>query len=133
MLVASVLLVLPDSRYVLHRRDKKAAASPGLLGFFGGEIEKNEMPEQAALRELSEETSISINEIRLNFLAKYQIPEPEKSTPGVKTFHLFRTEIKDTDFEVLEGVGKEIYHLRDLIKRTDLTPSVRYAVAEGII
>lgn len=133
MLVAAVLLVLPDRRYVLHRRDEKAAASPGLLGFFGGKIEKNELPEQAALRELSEETTLKIDGLKLESLADYQLPEPEKNSAGVKTFYLFRTEIQNTDFEVLEGVGKEVYHSKELTRRTDLTPSVRHALGQGII
>ena len=126
MNIAGVLLELPDKRFVLQRRDSKAPASPGLLGFFGGKIEAGETALQAAARELSEETTIEVAKLELKKLAIYKIPEPQPDFAGPKIFNLFEAKIDNTDFDVLEGVGWEAHTEAELMKRKDLSPSVNY-------
>jgi 8-oxo-dGTP pyrophosphatase MutT (NUDIX family) len=128
MKIAGVLLRLPDTSLVLQRRDNRAPASPNLLGFFGGKIEPGESAEAAALRELSEETTIDVKGMKLEFIAKFKIPELEPDHGQPKFFSLFSAHIENADFEVLEGIGLEIYHQGELAKRDDLTPSVRYSL-----
>jgi 8-oxo-dGTP pyrophosphatase MutT (NUDIX family) len=131
--IAIIALELPDGRIVVQRREDKAPVSPGLLGFFGGHIEDNEDPLQAATRELREETSLDFRE--LEFVAKYKFDKETlnrlRSTSFAKDeteFNLFKLKIDNSNFSVYEGVGAEIYDLQDLHKRKDTTVSLDYAV-----
>ncbi len=53
--------IIQGDKHIMQRRDhdpRKAAA--GLIGFFGGQVEENESPEQTVVRELGEEMVIDV-------------------------------------------------------------------------
>ena len=119
--VAGVALCLPDGRYVFQRRDQQPGLrSAGLLGFFGGGVEKGETFLQAALRELGEETSVKATAENLELVADF-VGTDEESLH----FNIFRLMIEHDDFEVFEGQGKEAYTKDELLSRDDLTISVQ--------
>lgn len=69
---AAVILPFRDDRILLQLRDfNKDIIHPGKWGFFGGSIEKGELPEEAAKRELWEE--ISFKPKIINLLGRFQI------------------------------------------------------------
>ena len=56
----AALLVTANGKYVLQRRDEKAAVDfPGFVGLFGGAVEDHESPEAALVRELEEELAFA--------------------------------------------------------------------------
>src|SRR6185369_17968163 len=57
--VAVVLLVDAAGAVLLQHRDEHAEVSPGQWGLPGGRLEPGETPEQAAHRELLEETGLT--------------------------------------------------------------------------
>lgn len=120
-MIAGVLLVLPDGRLVLHRRGKDAPTDSGLLSIFGGHAEPGESPEQTALREVKEETSISYD-LKLEPLGSY--------VSDGKKFYTFRAPIKDEDFKVYEGVGAEVYTVQESKKLKDLAGPARFALTK---
>jgi 8-oxo-dGTP diphosphatase len=58
--IALVMLVDETGRLLLQHRDAQAPTSPGKWGLPGGGIEAGETPEEAAHRELWEETGLRI-------------------------------------------------------------------------
>ena len=68
---AGVILIDDRERVFLQHRDKNNRWNQDAWGEFGGQIEKNETPEQAAKRELKEE--IGIEPTNLKFFKKYEL------------------------------------------------------------
>jgi 8-oxo-dGTP pyrophosphatase MutT (NUDIX family) len=125
--VVSILLQLSDGRLALQRRDKKAKNCPEMLNTFGGHIDDNELPEAAARRELSEETSLPADELDFEYLFTYKVPANKYINETEKVF-AFRVKVEDANFEVHEGEGMEIYKFQELFKRKDLTPVTQVLV-----
>lgn len=61
MSIAMVLLVEPGGRALLQHRDDDAHYAPGKWALPGGSMEVGETPEEAARREVLEETGLEIN------------------------------------------------------------------------
>lgn len=115
--VANALLVLPDHRWVMQRRDDKPnIADPGMLSFFGGHIEDGEAPGDAIVRELAEETSLACGEFTLA-----RVYTDTEHYPKDVEVHVFHRQITDMDFEVYEGVGSEAYLPNELVSRNDIS------------
>ena len=63
MFYASIIVVFNDQKEILLlKRGDKADSFPGKWGLPGGKIEAGESPEQAAVRELKEETGLAADE-----------------------------------------------------------------------
>jgi 8-oxo-dGTP pyrophosphatase MutT (NUDIX family) len=90
-----------------------------LLSAFGGQIEEGESPEAAALRELQEETSIRYPVLIL------PIGVMERDST---VYHMFQATIRDDDFEVYEGAGKEVHSVTAALALTDLAEPARFAL-----
>lgn len=129
--VAAAFLVLPDGRYVLQRRTDDAPISPGKLGLFGGHLEKGENLNQAFLRELAEETSLDIPQLKPSLLGTFDLTRSITGNREVQ-FHLFLVKIPNMDFKVFEGVRAEAYGREELVGREDLASSVRYFLSQDI-
>ena len=69
---SSALFVLKDKKgnILLQHRDKNIKRFPDYWGFFGGEIERGETPENAVKREAEEELSIELKDFK--FFKRYE-------------------------------------------------------------
>ena len=71
--VALFVLRDKDGRVLLQYKDKNAPFLPEHWAFFGGGIDENETPEEAAKREAKEEIGIELDNIR--FFRRYEFQE----------------------------------------------------------
>lgn len=124
------ILYLPDGRMVFQRRSKDAPLSPGLLGFFGGHVEKGETPEQAMRRELSEELALEFDELGMEFMASIELGPEQSDHPGGSVYHVFKGKVESLDMDVYEGDGAEAYTLGQVQKRDDLALPCRYLLKQ---
>ena len=119
--------MLPNGKYVLQRRTKDAPHSAGMLGFFGGWVDKDESPDDCIKREISEERSLEINKLKISLVKDYVIPGT-KEFINERHFFLYKVPISDFTFKVYEGDGAESYTLEELKLRNDLISSTYYAI-----
>lgn len=117
-------------KYVFQRRDGDAPTSSHLLGFFGGSMEPGELADEAAIRELKEETSLDVGSLTLAHIASLELPRGLHDRTEAIELHLFSTTIPDVNFAVYEGVGSETYNREDVLSRDDLAPTLRYLLEQ---
>ena len=109
---AEVLLVAKDGSVIMQIRDNKPGiTNPGMITTFGGHVNKGETPKQAALREITEETNLQIQQSDLEFFKKIKkTKEIHGEDWDVYIFRSFNIEYED--LEVFEGQGYKI--IKDL-------------------
>lgn len=97
MLVVAVALRASDGTVLMQRRDFEAVHG-GLWEFPGGKVDPGEMPEQAAVRELSEELGITMDIAALKavgFASGHTVPAEQggkgPSRPLVILLYVCRT------------------------------------------
>lgn len=86
--VAGILTYIDDKILLLQRLPNHAQAN--LWCAPGGKIGVGEMPLEAVMRELKEETGIEVEANGVSYLGKYYVRYPN----GDYLFHLFRTELQ---------------------------------------
>ena len=117
-------------KYIFQRRDGNAPTSPHLLGFFGGQMEPGELADEAAVRELKEETSLDVGSLALEHIVNSVLPSGLHNKTESIELHLFSATVPDVNFAVYEGVGSEAYSREDVLSRTDLAPTARYLLEQ---
>lgn len=114
---AEVILVRRDGALILQQRDDKPGiTNPGMVASFGGHIEANEKPVDAAIREINEETNLSLKKSDLKFFGKYR---KTKQIHGEDwdVYYYVANDVDDRALKVYEGQGyKIIKSLKDLDK-----------------
>lgn len=71
--VASATIIVNDGKILILKRSSTKRSYPSVWNFASGSIESGENPSDAAIRETSEETSLSISGDDLKFIGKYTI------------------------------------------------------------
>ena len=119
--VALVLLVDPSGAILMQHRDGNAPVSPYQWSLPGGSIEPGETPEQAARRELREETGLTAGELHLLWSG----PRPhEEGFPHTVTVYVFRGATDARQEDVVLGEGQAMVFVpRDQVLDRELAVS----------
>lgn len=121
--IAVVLLVDSAGAVLLQLRDRNARAEPGQWGLVGGHVEEGEGYEQAARRELAEETGLVLD---TEFQLFWQDVRPDlaEGTSGVdvRVYAARCGVVPSSAIIVGEGQAAEFVRLAEVTK-LDLTPT----------
>ncbi|GAA5190037.1 (deoxy)nucleoside triphosphate pyrophosphohydrolase [Rugosimonospora acidiphila] len=119
--VAVVVLVDPSGAVLMQLRDEYAPSSPNLWALPGGQIEPGETPEQAARRELLEETGLTAGELSPLWSG---LRPRDDGFPHIVTIHAFRGATDARQEDVVLGEGKAMVFVpRDKVLDRELAPS----------
>ncbi|AVT41687.1 NUDIX domain-containing protein [Plantactinospora sp. BB1] len=119
--VALVLLVDSSGAVLLQHRDEDVAVSPNQWSLPGGHVEPGESPEEAARRELLEESGLTADELRLLWSG----PRPyEVGFPHSVTVHMFSGTTRARQEDVVLGEGRAMVFVpRDELLNRELAVS----------
>lgn len=81
MIICSNIFIKKDWKYLLLRRSDEKKFAPWFVHPFGGRVDHNENPYEAALREIHEEVGVEVANLRLE--AVITELAPTKKTPDI--------------------------------------------------
>mgnify|MGYP000363368426 FL=1 len=96
-----------DSYLMLHRVSKKNDVNKDKWIGVGGKFEKNETPEECLLREVKEETGLTLTKYRLRAVITFISNQWETEYMYLFTANEFTGEVTECSEGVLEWVNKE--------------------------
>ncbi len=101
------VLLLLDARgwILLQERDSGAPVAPDQWGMVGGHVEDGESFEEAAYRELLEETGQSLT---LGTLALWESEEFTYADGHTGHYHVFTAQVSFNDNDIVVGEGRQI-------------------------
>ena len=103
--IVRIFIMLPNGQIVAQLRDNiPGIASQGMLSTFGGGVDIGESPQQAAVRELEEETSLK-SDCNIAFITTF-IYRTKHNPKFIQKNHLFLANVSNIEkIEIKEGVG----------------------------
>ena len=106
--VAVVFLVDPRGRVLMQHRDANANVSPNQWGLPGGKIEPGETPDEAARREVLEETGLTVPKVE----HLWSGTRPSVSNPdGQVELHVFCAPTDASQEDIVLGEGQAMVFL----------------------
>lgn len=125
--IAVVLLIDAQSRILMQHRDGAAQAWPYKWGLPGGQIELGETPEEAAHRELEEETGLKVDGPLQLFWEGILPATPQPGAYGQWHVYYAPTRARQEDIVLGEGQAMVFTPLEQVLD-LDLIPSVRFII-----
>ena len=104
--IVRIFLMLPNGQIVAQLRDNiPGIATPGMLSTFGGGADAGESPQQAAVRELKEETCLT-TDCKIEFITTFIYKKNTNNREIIQNNHLFLARVSNLEkIEIKEGVG----------------------------
>ena len=125
--VACYVLVDPHGAVLLQERDSEAPRHPDQWSVPGGAVEPGETPEQAAHRELAEETELVLGAGALRW---WRTERRELRGLGPVDYHLFTARVDLTDADIVCHEGRQIVFVGpERFAALDLTDSAAHFLA----
>lgn len=127
---AQIILVRSDGAIIMqHRDDKPHITNPGLVTAFGGNIEPGETPLQAAVREINEETNLTLAPEQLQPFGTYHKTIKEHGEDRIVYFFIARN-IDDQNLVVYEGQGFVVVRTVQELRRAKTSPIAHQALED---
>lgn len=121
---AAVILVDRRGWVLLQERDERPVIAPEKWAFSGGHLEPGEDPLAGAVRELEEETEVSLSPAELQLLAVHDVHHPETGTDD--KLHLYAAGVDLTDADIVCHEGRQIVFVDPAtVPDLDLSDSAR--------
>lgn len=131
MIQVAGTLIVQNAQYVVQKRDNiPTIADPGMYSLWGGRVEDDETPLQAAVRELQEETGVVVQARQLIYLTKFEdAARSSKSLGQTVEIFLYALELAE-DVQVRCFEGEKLVHVGSLtaLPDTDVTSYLKQAV-----
>lgn len=125
---ASVILVDPEGRVLLQERDEHPLIDPERWGFVGGSVEPGEADEEAAYRELAEETGVRLDG-GLELYGEFTIHHVETQSDDQVQVWTAATSLRDAD--IVLGEGRRIAFVEpDAVPSLSLSQAARAVLAD---
>ncbi len=105
------VIIFSSGKILLQLRDNnKKILNPNKWGIFGGGVEKNEDPKDAAIREIKEELGVNINPNNLNLIIKIDFEGEEKN--------IFKAKLPCpiSKLELKEGSKMKLFTKEEILK-----------------
>lgn len=119
----AALLYSPDGRFLLQLRDDRPGISlPGHWALFAGQVEQNESPDQAILREIEEELSWRPPALHWFSESVQSLPRPHK--PVVRRIW-YQGMLPGSDLSLLrqtEGQEMRLFTLDEMLRLDRIAP-----------
>ncbi len=100
---ASIVLVDPRGWILLQERDEHPVIDPERWGFVGGHVDDGEDADDAAYRELAEETGLHLERPALPLWREFRVFHEAYGTHDSVRVYVAPTEVTDADIVVGEG------------------------------
>ena len=100
---SSIVLVDPRGWILLQERDEHPAIDPERWGFVGGHVDPGEDPDDAAYRELEEETGIRLEPPALPLWRRFEVFHEVYDSLDEAFVYVAATSLTDADITVGEG------------------------------
>lgn len=100
------VLIIQAGEYVVQKRDNiPNIAEPGMLSLWGGAADNDETPEEAAVRELVEETGLIVKKSDLKFISNYETygRSPEFIGKTINVYSFLLQVDKEVEINCYEG------------------------------
>ena len=121
MIRAAHAILIVKGQYVLQLRDNDSnIPEPGMWSLFGGTIEKEESPEDAVVREIKEELSITLTNYQFFCDFEYR----DKATNRLIHFHIFESDISDQWGKCRLFEGQSFDHFKFSELKTIAIPNI---------
>ena len=127
----AAILVDPDGKYVVQRRDDKPEIFfPGHWGCFGGAVEEGEPPLDAMRRELREELELDVDAGDLAYFTRIDFDfAPLGGSEVFRIFYEVRLSPKQASaLRLHEGQAVRHFDAQELLLRERVTPYDAFAI-----